>query len=213
MRGHARRRRADQGPRAGARLRAIHAARPPGAARPARRPRAPVAPAARRLRLRPAGRARRAVPRPRAAPRGAMTALRLRTAAWYGDEEIELGVPDGWDVTVHTPQTPPPLSDDAIEAALRTPVAQEPASRLAAGARRPLIIVDDLTRPTPADRIVPAPLRQLAEAGVAAGDVTILLATGTHQDTPPDAVARKVGPEAAAACRPPVPPGPRAAPP
>ena len=130
-----------------------------------------------------------------------MTALRLRTAAWYGDEQVELAVPGGWDVTVHTPQTPPPLSDDAIDAALRTPVAQEPVSRLAAGARRPLIIIDDLTRPTPADRIVPALLRQLAEAGVAAGDVTILLATGTHQDTPPDAVARKVGPEAAAACR------------
>src|SRR4051794_25650761 len=130
-----------------------------------------------------------------------MTALRLRTAAWSGDEEIELAVPGGGAVTVHTPQTPPPLSDDAIDAALRMPVAQEPVSRLAAGARRPLIIVDDLTRPTPADRIVPALLRQLAEAGIAAGDVTILLATGTHQDTPPDAVARKVGPEAAAACR------------
>src|SRR3954449_2813805 len=80
---------------------------------------------------------------------------RLRTAAWYGDHEIELPVPDGWDLTVHTPRTPAPLSDAEIDAALRQPVGQEPISRLAAGRSRPLIIVDDLTRPTPAERIPP----------------------------------------------------------
>jgi len=130
-----------------------------------------------------------------------VTAVRLRTAAWYGDHEVDLPVPDGWEVTVHRPRTPPPLSDAEIDAALRDPVGQEPISRLAVGRERPLIIVDDLTRPTPADRIVPAMLRQLTEAGIAAEDVTILLATGTHQDTPRDAIARKVGPGAAAACR------------
>ena len=127
--------------------------------------------------------------------------MRLRTAAWYGDRELELPVPDGWDVTVHTPATPPPLSDEEIDAALHAPVGQDPIRRLAAGRTRPVIVVDDLTRPTPAGRIVPAMLRQLAEAGIPARDVTILLATGTHQDTPRDAVARKVGAEAAAACR------------
>ena len=81
---------------------------------------------------------------------------RLRTAAWYGDRVVELPVPDGWDLAINAPRTPPPLSDSEIDAALRDPVGQEPISRLAADRARPLIIVDDLTRPTPADRIVPA---------------------------------------------------------
>ena len=128
-------------------------------------------------------------------------ACRLRTAAWYGDREIELAFPDGWEVAVHTPRTGPPLADADIDEALRHPVGQEPIARLARGRSRPLIVVDDLTRPTPAARVIPAVLRQLAEAGIAADDVTILLATGTHVGATREAFAKKIGHEAAAACR------------
>jgi nickel-dependent lactate racemase len=51
---------------------------------------------------------------------------------------------------------------------------------MARGSRRPPIVVDDLTRPTPAERVLPAVLGQLAVAGVAAADVSILMAT-THE--------------------------------
>ena len=126
---------------------------------------------------------------------------RLRTEAWYGDREIELGLPGGWEVSVHRPRTPAPLSDREIDEALRHPVGQEPIARLARGKARPLIIVDDLTRPTPAAPVVAAVLRQLGEAGIPASDVTILLATGTHRGTSRDAPVKKVGRDAAAACR------------
>ncbi len=129
------------------------------------------------------------------------TVCRLRTEAWYGDREIEIVFPDRWHVSVHTPKTPAPLSDVEIDEALRYPVGQDSISCLARGRSRPLIIVDDLTRPTPAARVVPAVLRQLEEAGIAASDVTILLATGTHRGTSPEALAKKVGPGAATSCR------------
>lgn len=128
-------------------------------------------------------------------------ACRLRTAAWYGDHELQIAFPDGWDVSVHAPRTPAPLSDAEIDAALRDPVGQEPINRMARGSSRPLIIVDDLTRPTPAARVIPHVLRQLGEAGIAAEDVTILLATGTHRGLAHEALAKKVGPAAAATCR------------
>src|SRR5437773_317830 len=125
--------------------------------------------------------------------------LPLRTAAWY-DEELTLTFPNDWDVTCYWPRTPPPLSGRQILDALERPVGQPPVRELARGASRPLVIVDDLTRPTPASWVLPPLLRQFEEAGIPAKDVTILMATGAHGPPPPGAMERKIGPEAASGC-------------
>jgi lactate racemase len=125
----------------------------------------------------------------------------IMTGAWYGDRSEGLEFPSSWRVQVHQPGTPPPLSDAQIAGSLARPIGQDPIRALARGKSRPLILVDDLTRPTPADRVLPLVLRQLEEAGIRPGDVRIMLAQGTHEHAPGDALARKVGPEAARACR------------
>lgn len=104
----------------------------------------------------------------------------LSTAAWYGDRLLELSVPADWDVTVHRPSTPDPLTDDEIRAALRAPVGQSELATVAAGRRRVAIVVDDLTRPTPVDRILPHVLDELARADVSDAAITVLIGTGTH---------------------------------
>jgi hypothetical protein len=55
------------------------------------------------------------------------------------------------------PRAPPPLSDVGVEGALRHPIGQKPISVVARGRRRPFIVVDDLTCPTPAERVLPGP--------------------------------------------------------
>jgi nickel-dependent lactate racemase len=130
-----------------------------------------------------------------------MAVVALRTAAWYGDRPLPLELPAGWRVTTLRPSTPPPLDDHQIALALERPVGQPPLRELARGRSRPLVIVDDPTRPTPAGRVLPVVLRHLAEAGIPAGAVRVLVATGTHGPPRPEALAAKVGPEAAAACR------------
>jgi lactate racemase len=134
-------------------------------------------------------------------PAAAGQMLRLRTAAWYGDRVLELPIRAGWEVETHWPATPPPLSDAQLREHLERPVGQPPISRLAQGRRRPVIMIDDLTRPTPAARLVPLVLSQLAEAGIAAGEVTVVLAKGSHGPVQPDVWARKIGAGAAASCR------------
>ena len=130
-----------------------------------------------------------------------MTAVRVRSSAWYGDFEVELPFPPSWDVTVRWPDTPPRLADEQIEAVLRDPCGQPRISELARGTQRPVVILDDLTRPTPTERLVPFVLRELETAGVPASNVTVVIASGTHQ--PPDRVAlvKKAGEVAARACR------------
>jgi nickel-dependent lactate racemase len=125
----------------------------------------------------------------------------LRTAAWYGDRLVDLQFPSEWQVTTLEPSAPPPLSDEQIARELENPAGQPPIRELCRGKRRPLIIIDDLNRPTPTDRIIPIVLRHFHDAGIEAREVTILLALGTHGAPRLQAVARKVGPEAARYCR------------
>jgi nickel-dependent lactate racemase len=126
--------------------------------------------------------------------------LVLRFGAWYGDSPLALPLPSRWRVQVHLPRTPPPLDDEAIAAAFERPIGQSPIRELARGRSRPLILVDDLTRPTPAFRVLPFLLRQLAEAGIPASEVRVLVATGTHGAPSADVLARKIGAESGA-CR------------
>jgi len=104
----------------------------------------------------------------------------LSTGAWYGDRELDLGLPSDWEVTVHWPRTPEPLNDDAILRALREPVGQEELAALAGGRQRVAIIVDDLSRPTPVDQILPHVLGELARGGIADDAVMVVIGTGTH---------------------------------
>ena len=129
-----------------------------------------------------------------------MSEIRLRVGAWYEDREIALPVPDDWDVDIRRPATPAPICEAEIERALLQPVAQRPLSEVAAGCRRPVVILDDLTRPTPAGVVIPYLLSQLRAAGIPPAAVTLLMGGGTHQPAPVDSVRLKAGPEAGA-CR------------
>jgi nickel-dependent lactate racemase len=130
-----------------------------------------------------------------------VNAATLRTAAWYGDHELELPFPESWEVSIRWPQTPPRLTDEQIEAAVRNPVGQPRISELARGAKKPVVIIDDLTRPTPTARVVPFVLRELEAAGIAAAGVTFVIASGTHAAPDSIALAKKAGPEATSSCR------------
>jgi lactate racemase len=130
------------------------------------------------------------------------TVVRLRTGAWYADRDLDLTFPAGWDVRVLRPDLPAPLTSDEIATCVRNP-AQGPALRdLARDCRRVSILVDDLTRPTPAAAILPHLLSELAVAGVAASTVTVLVATGAHRVSLSHQVLEtKLGTEVMASCR------------
>jgi nickel-dependent lactate racemase len=134
-----------------------------------------------------------------------MTGLRpavptLTTAAWYGDLPLELVFPEDWNVVVHEPDLPPPLDRAEIAAAIQAPVAAPSLRSLAAGAHRVVVIVDDLTRPTPVEHVLPHILEELESAGTPRANVTILVGSGTHGPASSDAMKRKVG-ASAEGCR------------
>jgi nickel-dependent lactate racemase len=126
--------------------------------------------------------------------------MELRTAAWYGDRELTLGLPPAWKPTVFAPDGDAPLSGDELRDRLDSPVGQRPVRELCEGKRRPLVIVDDLNRPTPAARILPILLSHFRDAGIRPEAVRILMAPGTHGRPPAGAIEKKIGEEAASTC-------------
>lgn len=116
--------------------------------------------------------------------------------AW-GKAALRCHIPAGNLVGVYSP---PPLAAcaDAMEEARRAlanPLDTPPLSRLVQPGEKVLILVDDHTRATPVAEVLPAMLGQLGSAGVAEGDITILVTHGTHRLSTPEEVQAKVGEE------------------
>jgi lactate racemase len=125
----------------------------------------------------------------------------LRTDAWHGDSPVRLDFPPGWKVTTHWPHTPPRLPDAQILECLEKPTGQLPIRELCKGKSRPLILVDDVNRPTPAARIIDPLLKEFEAAGISSSSVTILVARGSHGEPQPESMLLKVGRHAASSCR------------
>jgi len=129
------------------------------------------------------------------------TTIQLRTGVWHGEVPLTLDFPENWNTTVFWPKSPAPLSDEEIMKVLEHPVAQCPIRLACRGKHRPVVIVDDLNRPTPASRVMPFLLKHFEEAGIGSQDITILMAPGTHGPPSSGAMLKKIGSEAASACR------------
>jgi hypothetical protein len=75
--------------------------------------------------------------------------------AWHGDDDLTLTFPAGWDVTTLWPNDAPALRTADIEAAFANPIGARRIAELAVGKASAAIILDDLSRPTPAAQVIP----------------------------------------------------------
>src|SRR5512133_1597948 len=72
-------------------------------------------------------------------------------------------------------------ADEAVIAALEQPIAGPPLAHLARGKASAAISVCDITRPAPNRITLPHVIEILETAGIAPGQITILVATGLHR--------------------------------
>lgn len=86
---------------------------------------------------------------------------------------------------------------ELVEKALANPIDSPRLGEILGPGLRIAIIVDDITRETPAHEILPAVLEEVAGAGVKQEDVSIVLALGTHRPMTPDEIDLKIGPDLA----------------
>ena len=122
----------------------------------------------------------------------------VRSRAWYGDEELTLNFPTGWEVEVLGPKDAPALSDAQIERAFAEPIGTPRISELAKGKKSAAIIFDDLSRPTPASKVTPFLLRELASAGVPKSEIRFVAGVGAHRPLRDEDIIKKIGADIAA---------------
>ncbi|MDE0634297.1 MAG: lactate racemase domain-containing protein [Candidatus Poribacteria bacterium] len=122
----------------------------------------------------------------------------VRSGAWHGDNEVMLTFPTGWEVEMLNPKDAPTLSDAQIEQAFAEPIGTKRISELAKGKKSATIIVDDLSRPTPAFKVIPFLLREFFAAGVPKSEIRFVVGVGAHRPISAEEMAKKVGADIAA---------------
>jgi len=126
-----------------------------------------------------------------------MNLIKVPQLAWYEPKELELPLPDSWQVEVcnMAGYNRPALTPDEIKASINSPVGMPPLRELAKKKKEVVIIFDDMTRVTRAAEIVPFILEELAEAGIPDNRIRFVAALGMHGTMDRIDFAKKLGKE------------------
>jgi len=101
----------------------------------------------------------------------------------YGQETVEVVVPENQLVGVYSPKDIPPVADikTEIRRALAHPIASPPLQELVRGKKNVVFVADDNTRLTPTEQLIPILLDECNAAGVTDDQITLIIALGTHR--------------------------------
>lgn len=123
--------------------------------------------------------------------------MNLRLA--YGRDGLRIRLPDDIPVTVISPRYVPGLDDEpaALQCALEHPLGSSPLKQLVSPDKSVAIVISDITRPMPNDRVLPVLLAALSAAGVPDDGVTLINALGTHRAQSPDELDLMLSPAVA----------------
>ncbi len=109
--------------------------------------------------------------------------MKKRLTLRYKDRKVEVKIPLGNLVYAIKPEDLAGLENEqkSIKYSLENPIGSAPLSQEVKKGMRVVVMADDITRPTPRERILPPLLDGLNEAGIPDRDITVLIALGTHR--------------------------------
>lgn len=121
--------------------------------------------------------------------------VEVKSKAWYGDEKLELGFPERWDLTLCKMQghDASALTDEEVREALRSPIGTKTLRDLADGKEQAVVLFDDMYRGTPASRLVPFVLEELKSGGIKDENIRFINAVGAHRVTTAVDWVKKLG--------------------
>lgn len=104
----------------------------------------------------------------------------MQTTLLYGKEGLTINVPE--DSVIIEPKNLPGLEneEEAVLNALRNPIGTEPLREMVKASDTVAIVISDITRPTPNEKLVPWIINELSH--VPLKNFVIINGTGTHRD-------------------------------
>lgn len=123
------------------------------------------------------------------------TIIKLPWAAWFGDHELELRMPERWRVHVCNMRNAPALSAAQMRGALQNLIGAPTLHEMVKGCKSVVIAVDDLSRPTPTHVLLPHLLAELFAAGIARESISFVISLGSHTALTRDDLIKKLGAE------------------
>lgn len=117
----------------------------------------------------------------------------------YDREGLEVELPQGLDVQLLHLNPLPAIDDEikAIAASLQNPIGAPPLAELARGRESACIVISDVTRPVPNEKILTPMLACLETSGIPRDKITILVATGLHRPNEGEELEEMIGREIA----------------
>jgi nickel-dependent lactate racemase len=118
----------------------------------------------------------------------------MQVSLQYGLDDLVLDIPST-NVTLIEPTFVPGVSDEraAFRAALLSPLGRPPLSTSIGARDRVAVVIPDITRPLPSDRLLPWLFEELAH--VSADRFVIIVGTGSHRMNDRDELVQMVGAE------------------
>ncbi|MFA0761072.1 MAG: hypothetical protein HZLCBSQH_001176 [Candidatus Fervidibacterota bacterium] len=117
----------------------------------------------------------------------------LRWGCWYAEKNLPLAFPKRWQVLMCLPQGGKDIGEAGLKAAFERPIGTTRLRELAKGRRSAIIVVDDLTRPTPAARLLPFVIGELVDGGIPTERICILIGIAAHHPLNREQMVRKLG--------------------
>lgn len=113
----------------------------------------------------------------------------------YGQEELEVTVPDSTRVEVAEPKHFIPVEDakGEIYRALRNPIGTTVLNTILRTDSKIAIIASDITRDYLDDLVIPILVKECLEAGIAKENISVVVANGTHREITKDEMIKKYG--------------------
>lgn len=111
-------------------------------------------------------------------------------------EKYFFNIPSEWHLLTFATlddQTPPEDVSELTRSALKNPVQSPPLTECLSPSDTIAILIEDLTRASPKGIILRAVLEELERAGIPDGNITIVIALGTHRGLTPDELAVTFG--------------------
>ncbi len=114
----------------------------------------------------------------------------------WGKGELPLALPSSWKVRGTMKPASITASKDTkveIRKSLANPIKTKTLSELAKGKKNVVVVIDDISRPTPVRLIMPAVMAELKKARITPAQVTVVPALGLHRSMPVKEVEARTG--------------------